>query len=690
MALVAAGLGILAASRDVLRRTEQQAIDARFAIRGTDRHALAGLVLVDVDAATFNAFRDRGLHAQWPFPRRYHARVIDQLRRAGAKVIAVDIQFTEPTDVTDDNALIAAVGRAGNVVLSTTDVGPHGSTTVLGGDAVLRQFHARAGEASVAPDTDGSIRNTQYAIGGLPTFGVAVAEAATGHPVAASRYGGSEHQVPIDYAGPPGTLPAVSYARVYDGHVPRAAFAGKVVIVGSSAPALQDVHQTSTSGGVPMAGPEILANEASTALRGVPLREPPGWVAVLLIATLALLGAAAGLRLGTLGVALTGAAILALWALATQLAFNSGTLLDFSDPAAALLLAAGATIVVSLWEERRERHRLRLLFAADAPAVVEGVLHEGGGRSLEPTAIIAGYRIEAPIARGGMGVVYRARQLALDRTVALKLIAPDRAQDPVFRARFELESRLAASLEHVNVIPVYEAGDDDGLLFISMRLVDGVDLEHLLERGGPLEPARAARLIGQLAAALDAAHAHGLVHRDVKPGNVLLTLDEPEHVYLTDFGVAKHIGGSDGMTTAGAWVGTLDYLAPEQISGDEVGASADVYALACVLYRCLTGEVPFPRDNEAAKLWAQVNASPPAVTASRPELPAAIDAVVARGMAKDPAARFTTATDLARACSMALGVAVVGAPESSPPASAPSDGPRPEPPAPAAPTVISD
>jgi serine/threonine protein kinase len=263
-----------------------------------------------------------------------------------------------------------------------------------------------------------------------------------------------------------------------------------------------------------------------------------------------------------------------------------------------------------------------------------------------------------------MGVVYRATQLALDRPVAVKLIATERAQDPVFRARFERESRLAAAIEHVNVIPVYEAGEDDGLLYIVMRLVEGADLAQVLAHDGPLEPARAARVTAQLAGALDAAHARGLVHRDVKPANVLLTLDEPEHVYLTDFGVAKESGAA-GMTQAGAWVGTLDYLAPEQIRGEAAGPAGDVYALACVLHQCLTGQVPFPRDGDAAKLWAHVNAPPPAPSALRPGLPAAIDEVVARGMAKDPAARFTTATELARACASALGLPVT--PEAPPP-----------------------
>jgi CHASE2 domain-containing sensor protein/predicted Ser/Thr protein kinase len=655
VALIAAGLGTLAYTNHLLRRPEQETIDARFQIRGTERHRTAGLVLVNIDAATFNYFRNRNMQAQWPFPRRYHARVIDELHRAGAKVIAFDVQFTEPTDQADDNALIEAVAHAHNVVLSTTEVGPHGSTDVLGGEEVLRQVDARAANTSVIPDSDGVIRNMQYSIGGLKTFGVTVAEADIGRTVPASLFGGVSNPVPIDYAGPPGTVRSISFSRVYDGQFPAGMFTGKIVIVGASAPTLQDLHQTPMSGSAPMAGDEVLANAAATVLAGIPLRKASSSVTVLLIVVLALLICVAGLGLGTLGVALTGLGTLALWTLSTQLAFDSGTVLDYSDPAASLLLATGGTVLVGLWADGRERRRLRNLFAGDSASVVEEVLRSSGPRSLEPTAIIAGYRIEQAIGRGGMGVVYRAAQLALERPVAIKLIATERAQDPVFRARFERESRLAASIEHPNVIPVYEAGEDDGLLFIAMRLVEGTDLADLLDRVGSLEPPRTVRLIGQLAGALDAANAHGLVHRDVKPANVLLTRDE--HLYLTDFGVAKHIGAGEGVTQAGQWVGTLDYLAPEQIRGEAVGASADVYALAGVLYHCLTGEVPYPRENDAAKLWAHVNADPPAPSRLRAGVPETIDGVIARGMAKDPAMRFHSADQLADACAWALGVA---------------------------------
>jgi CHASE2 domain-containing sensor protein len=660
VALMAAGLGGLAHSTHLLRRPEQLTLDARYQIRGTDPHRTAGVVIVTIDSATFNDFLHQKLHVRFPFPRRYDARVIEQLHRAGAKVIAFDVEFAEESDPADDNALIESVGRARNMVLSATETGPGGSTKILGGNENLRRLDARAGFAGVLPDGDGVLRSMQYSVEGLNTFGVVVAEAYTGRAVKPSLFGGRQAPVPIDYAGPRGTFRSIPFSRVYDGHFPPALFKGRIVIIGPFAPVLQDEHETPMSGAL-MPGPEVQANAAATVLQGIPLRNSSSLATVLLIVLLAFVACMAGLRLGTLGVALVGLGTLAVWSLAAQLVFNSGTVLDYSDPAASLMIATGGTVIVGLWADSRERRRLRNLFAANSTAVVEDVLHSPDSRSLEPTAIIAGYRIEEAVGRGGMGVVYRARQLALERTVALKLIAAERSEDPVFRARFELESRLAASIEHPNVIPVYEAGEDDGLLFIAMRLVDGIDLAQLLDRAGALEPTRTARLIGQLAGALDGAHAHGLVHRDVKPANVLLTLEESEHLYLTDFGVAKHIGMGDGATVAGQWVGTLDYLAPEQIRGEAVAAGADIYALACLLYHCLVGEVPFPRENDAAKLWAHVNAPPPAPSQLRPGLPEAVDEVIARGMTKDPSDRFQSATELAHSFMRSLGLPVADA-----------------------------
>ena len=258
---------------------------------------------------------------------------------------------------------------------------------------------------------------------------------------------------------------------------------------------------------------------------------------------------------------------------------------------------------------------------------------------------IAGCRVEAVAGRGGMGIVYRATQLSLDRPVAVKVIAPDLAADPRFRERFERESRLAASIDHPNVIPVYEAGQDDGRLYLVMRWVSGSDLDGLLKRDGRLEPRRAAAIAVQIAGALDAAHAAGLVHRDVKPANVLLS---GEHVYLADFGLTRPIGTDSGLTTTGHWLGTTDYMAPEQFGAGVADARADVYALGCVLHTMLTGSAPFHRDTVPQTMLAHLNDEPP-----RPSrvggVSQAFDPVVARALAKSPEERFPSAGDLARA-----------------------------------------
>src|SRR5437773_1237367 len=282
---------------------------------------------------------------------------------------------------------------------------------------------------------------------------------------------------------------------------------------------------------------------------------------------------------------------------------------------------------------------------------------------LAPGAEFGGYRIETIAGQGGMGVVYRATQLALERAVAIKLITPEFAHDEEFRDRFKRESKLAASIEHPNVIPVYEAGEYDGSLFLAMRFVEGTDLRSVLEREGRLEPLRAARFVAQIASALDAAHAAGLVHRDVKPANALVAADD--HIYLTDFGLTKRAASASALTKTGQMVGTVDYVAPEQVEGSSVDARTDVYSLACVLYHLLTGHVPFDKPSEMAKLFAHVHEAPPVPSAGAPGIPAELDAVVARGMAKDPAERFLSAGDLGRAALAAAQHQPIAVPERS-------------------------
>ena len=283
---------------------------------------------------------------------------------------------------------------------------------------------------------------------------------------------------------------------------------------------------------------------------------------------------------------------------------------------------------------------------------------------LGPGAELAGYRIEAQIGRGGMGVVYRATQLDLGRTVALKVVAPELAQDESFRARFQAECRTAAAVDHPNVIPLFEAGEADGVLFLAMRYVSGTDLRALINEQGGIDVARAVRIVDGTAGALDAAHERGLVHRDVKPANILMTTQGVhEHVYLTDFGLTKQIGSAAQMTQTGQWVGTIDYVAPEQIEGKRTDARTDVYALGCVLFEALTGQIPFARDSHTAKLFAHVSEPPPRVTDLRPEVPEAIDDVVQRAMAKQPEDRYPSAGDLGRAARSAVTGEPISRPE---------------------------
>ncbi len=277
---------------------------------------------------------------------------------------------------------------------------------------------------------------------------------------------------------------------------------------------------------------------------------------------------------------------------------------------------------------------------------------------LNPGTTFAGHRIEGIAGRGGMGTVYRATHLALDHVVALKVISPDLAADEGFRERFRSESRVAVSLRHPNVVPIHHAGEEDGLLFVTMDLIDGPDLRRLLISEGPLDPERATALIGQVASALDVAHSRGLVHRDIKPGNILV---EPrseraggEHAYLTDFGLAKRFDQAtqaSGLTGTGAFVGTLDYVAPEQIRGDRVDARTDVYALGCVLYEVMSGRPPFgEREENVAKIYAHLQDEPPWLPG---DVDDELDEVIARAMAKEPGDRFPSAGDLARAAGAA-------------------------------------
>ncbi|MGH3856005.1 MAG: protein kinase domain-containing protein, partial [Pseudonocardiaceae bacterium] len=285
-------------------------------------------------------------------------------------------------------------------------------------------------------------------------------------------------------------------------------------------------------------------------------------------------------------------------------------------------------------------------------ADASGLSTYGGGIVPE----LPGYRIERQLGRGSMGVVYLAEDLQLRRKVALKILAPTLADDELFRRRFDRESQSAANLDHPNIVPVYAAGEAGGSLYIAMRYMGGGDLRTLLDANGPLSLQQATAIVVSVAEALDAAHAQGMIHRDVKPANILIDgRDGQEYYYLSDFGIAKMVSAGKTLTSAGQIIGTIDYIAPEQLQGKPVDGRADLYALGCVLYQCLTGVVPFPRDDTAALMWAHLQDEASPVTTRRPDLPPQLDYVLAKAIAKQPENRYDTCRDLALALRVLAG-----------------------------------
>jgi serine/threonine protein kinase len=302
---------------------------------------------------------------------------------------------------------------------------------------------------------------------------------------------------------------------------------------------------------------------------------------------------------------------------------------------------------------------------------------EGGflGQVLETGVGFAGYRIEALLGRGGMSEVYRASNPRLGNTVAVKLLARELAEDEVFQERFTRESRLAASLNHPNVVPIFDAGESEGLPYIAMRYVDGPDLKQLIAREGPLPLDYTASILGQVAAALDTAHEKGLIHRDVKPGNILIDekagTEGAPHVYLSDFGVAKHSQSRSGLTSTGHFVGTIDYIAPEQIEGKPLDGTTDLYSLGCLLYECLTGVPPFDRDTDVAMIYAHLVDPAPPVTEKRPDLPPSLDGVIAKALSKRPEDRYRTCREFVSAVRATYGADTAGFPIAKPTAVTP-------------------
>ena len=660
VAVAAAAAGLVLRGEHAFSSLELDTFDLRMNVRSTSP-APQDIVIVAIDEPSFGE-----LGVRWPMPRSLYARLLDRLRASGARLVALDLQFTEGTKPEEDYALYRAIKRERPVILATTAADDRGRTAVLGGDDNVRAAGAVVGMSIFPVDADGVIRRVPRSVRRVRSFALATADLVRGRPV-------DDRAIPpegawIDFRGPPGTFRIVPFWRALRQDAVVAGLRDKVVIVGASAPSLQDVHATSAPGPRLMSGPELQANALATALDAFPLRDVRRTIDTLLIVVLATIAPLAAIRLRERWALAVGVGALSLLFVGAQLAFDAGHVVSVTYPAVAGVLGLGGSAGVAYFDEHIERDRLRRLFADFQPEIVEAVLAADSERldavPLERDQIIAGFRIERLVGRGGMGVVYEAIQLMLGRRVALKLIRPAVARDASVRERFKRESRLAAAVEHPSVIPVYEAGEDGEILYIAMRFIPGTDLAALIAEQGPLGPWRASRIVRQVAAALDAAHAAGLVHRDVKPSNVLVAEEGPhEHAYLTDFGVTKAIDGRTDLTSPGRLVGTLNYMAPEQIRGGRVDGAADVYALGCLLYQALIGRVPFHGESDADVMLMHLDAEPPRM----PSPLRAFDPVVARAMAKRPEDRYASASELAAAAQEAA--------EQSPPDAVPAQRP---------------
>jgi adenylate cyclase len=372
-AVLAAGIGVLAYATHLLRRTELQTIDARFSVRGKQAPP-SGVVLVGIDNATINEMRNHEIKTEFPFPRRYDAIVIERLLHAGAKVIAIDMEFASETDPADDNALIEAIERAhGKTVLATADVGEGGATPILGGNERLHEFGARPGEVILPEDSDGVTRRFSYSADDLQSFPVVAVEVATGHHVPASRFEGGT--LPIDFVGPPGSVAELSYWDVWQDDFAPSAVRGKIVIVGATAPILKDLHPTATSGSGVMPGPEIWANATATLLKGIPLEDVGGGLNLLLIVLMGCLTPLSSLRVRPWRALADALAAAILFTVLTQLLFNSGWIVSFVYPLSALALGTLGTLAILYLSEAIERQRTHDVFSRFVPAdVVDQVM----------------------------------------------------------------------------------------------------------------------------------------------------------------------------------------------------------------------------------------------------------------------------------------------------------------------------
>jgi CHASE2 domain-containing sensor protein len=651
-------VGTVAAAAGLAARTgdgpvERTTVDARFDVRGV-RPSSSRIAIVAYDNASLD---DLGVRP--PLPRATQARLVDALDRAGARVIAFDWSLEQPSESPgQDRTLALALMNARHAVVSVTAPGRHGELADLAGFLPFSRIDVVPGYTPLQLDGQGVVRGFQTPPAHVPSFSLAAVAALTGRSPTAIRVPG---RALIDYPGPTGTVPALSYIKVLSGRFPRAAVAGRIVIVGPTATVLGDAHRVPVDSTMP--GVEIHAAEMATALAGFPLRvvsPAAAWTSTVLLGfavpALVLAGGllarwirtrrgGAGAPLGVPGSAAilaAGVAAGANWLVVAQVAFDRGDVVEVVPGLVAIVVATALVAVVAQRLSAAARRDLRRRFAAREMRVVDQILAARGRRSrrwaLTASDVVAGYTITGAGMAGGMGVVYPAQQTRLARDVVIKIIRGDRASDARYRAGFVDEAYRAAGLIHPNIIPVYDAGEADRMLYLVMQRIAGADLRRWLAGSATLEAGAAVQMLHRVACALDYAYAtQRLVHRDVKPENILIPAISPRHPFLVDFGVA---GPEDPETPPGrpAAAGTAAYRAPRG-HGTRAG---DVYALAVVLCEAVTGRRPEGAGDVAVAL-----------------LGPSFEAVLARGLAGNPAERFPTAAALTRAAAQALGVEVL-------------------------------
>ena len=662
MACAAIGLALLVHGSGLLAGVEDASVDQRLRLRPPAPPA--DVVVVAIDELSLDL-----LGEQPPIPRSLHGKLLDRLRSYEPLAIAYDVQFTEETERAEDNALIEAVSRARPVVLATADVTVDGDTRVFGSTANAERVGGRVASSRLPYSRGGVYRRVERDFHGLQTLAFATARVAGRTPAA----GIGPEGLLVDYAGPPGTVRTVSFAHVLAGRVPGSVFRGKAVVIGVTAVSEGDYHATPMAGNTLMSGPEVQANAISTVMRGMPLRDAPAWLTTALIALWALLGHALASRLNPAWLAATVGAAFAATLAGAYAMLHAGVLVQVAGVAAALLIGVGAGVIARQLRARRRERDMRALLARlaggrDVDELLARV-RDDDLVLLSPGARFGDYEVDRALGIGGMGVVHLARQLSTGRLVALKVLSARLGDRPDMRDRFVREAQAGSALDHDAIVSIVDAGEVAGRPFIAMQFVDGGTLVDIA-RKPELTPARTLELLSPIANALDHAHASGVIHRDVKPSNVLV--DGDGCAFLADFGIA-HLLDAARMTTS--YVGTPAYTSPEQIEGHELTGACDQYALACVLFECLTGRLPFPDPTIPGLMRAHLAQPPPPASSFVPALGDSIDAVLARALAKRPADRHPSCGAFLAAASAALGGVVASPADSRPCAPTTPDAP---------------